>query len=55
MVQGGVGLPDLRAGEPQQLAASKSIITARVDSTISQSTLMASGKRFTEELQRHHH
>ena len=37
MVQGGLGLPDLRA--EVQLAASKLIITARVDSTISHNTL----------------
>ena len=46
-------MPDLRAEEPQQLAASKSITTAHVDSIISQSTFMASGERSTEELKRH--
>ena len=55
MVQGGLGLPDLRAEVPQQLAASKLIITARVDSIILHNTLMASGKRFKKELQRHDH
>jgi len=33
-VQEGLGLPDLRAEAPQQLAASKSITTACVDSII---------------------
>ena len=50
----GLGMPDLRAGAPQQLAASKSITTAHVDSVTSQSTFMASGERSTEELKRHH-
>ena len=52
--QGGLGMPDLRAEAPQQLAASKSITTARVDSIKSQSTFMAPGESFTEELKRHH-
>ena len=47
-------MPDLRAEAPQQLAASKSITTARVDSIKSQSTFMAPGESFTEELKRHH-
>ena len=52
--QGGLGVPDLRAEAPQQLAASKSITTGHVDSIISQSTFKASGERSTEELKRHH-
>ena len=51
--RGGLGMPDLRAEAPQQLAASKSITTAHVDSIMSQSTFMASGERSTEELKRH--
>ena len=47
-------MPDLRAEAPQQLAASKSITTARVDSIKSQSTFMAPGESSTEELKRHH-
>ena len=47
-------MPDLRAEAPQQFAASKSITTARVDSIKSQSTFMAPGESFTEELKRHH-
>ena len=52
--QGGLGMPDLRAEAPQQLAAWKTITTARVDSIKSQSTFMAPGESFTEELKRHH-
>ena len=52
--QGGLDIPDLRAEAPQQFAASKSIITARVDSNTSQSTFMASGESSTEELKRNH-
>ena len=47
-------MPDLRAEAPQQLVASKSIATARVDSIKSQSTFMAPGESSTEELKRHH-
>ena len=47
-------MPDLRAEAPQQLAASKSITTAYVDSIISQSTFVASSERSTEELKIHH-
>ena len=43
--QGGLGVPDLRAEAPQQLAASKSITTAHVDSITSQNTFMASDER----------
>ena len=52
--QGGLDIPDLRAEVPQQFAAPRSIISARVDSITSQCTFMAPGESSLEEFQRHH-
>ncbi|CAH3151264.1 unnamed protein product [Porites lobata] len=51
--QGGLGIPDLKSEAPQQFAASRLITTAHVDSITSQSSIMVSGERSTEELKRH--
>ena len=52
--QGGIGVPDLRFGAPQQLAASTTITASHVDSITLQSTFMVAGKNSTGELKRQH-